>query len=232
MIRAFVIFGLLSAVFGSATPRTFAQGETSPGAPVPPVPPVSRTIDGIAARIEDGIITESEVQELGAFQRLVDGRAKSRDEIIRELADQWVVRQEAVATNYEQPSETEVDSAYKQLVKQFPSPAEFQNRLAAQGLSAAAVRRMLQQQLYLSRFLDYRFRPAVQVDEKQIQAYYDDELVPQLKKRGEPIPPLDDVEDTIREVLVQRAIDDRSTKWLDDTRERLKIEIVQPGGGS
>jgi hypothetical protein len=34
------------------------------------------------------------------------------------------------------------------------------------------------------------------------------------------------VEDTIREVLVQRAINDRAEKWLDDTRQRLKIDIV------
>jgi len=235
MIRASFIFGLLVTALGSAAPRSFAQTQTNsvaPAQPARPVPGIRLDIDGIAARIEDGIITESEVRELGAFQQLVDGQAKSRDEIIRELADQWVVRQEAAATNYKQPSDAAVDLAFQQLEKQFASPAEFQNRLAAAGLSDAGVRRLLQQQLYLSRFLDYRFRPAAQVSDKQVQAYYDDELVPELKKRHEQIPQLDDVEDTIREVLIQRAIDERSTKWLDETRTRLKIEIVKPGDAS
>jgi hypothetical protein len=231
MIRTAIIFGLL-AMEGFSASRAAAQAHSKPVVPGVFVPGDSVTIDGIAARIEDSIITDSEVRELGAFQQLVDGHSKTRDEIIHELADQWVVRQEAAATNYKQPSGEAVDRAYHQLEKQFGSPAQFQDRLAAAGLSESAVRRLLQQQLYLSRFLDYRFRPAAQVSDKQIRSYYDDEFVPELKKRHETVPPLDDVEDTIREVLIQRAIDDRSAKWLDETRARLKIEIVQPGDGS
>jgi parvulin-like peptidyl-prolyl isomerase len=231
MIRSLLILGLLLARFGCAGPCASAQ-TPAPSAPGALVPGDSRTIDGIAARIEDSIITDSEVRELGAFQQLVDGRSQPRDQIIRELADQYVVRQEAAATNYRQPSDEAVDLAYKQLAKQFGSPAAFQSRLVAAGLSDAAVRRLLQQQLYLARFLDYRFRPAAQVSDKQVQDYYDNELVPELKKRNETVPPLDDVDDTIREVLIQRAINDHATKWLDETRARLKIEIVQPGDGS
>ena len=98
----------------------------------------------------------------------------------------------------------------------------------AAGLAESAVRRLLAQQLYLSRFLDFRFRPAAQVDDQQVDAYYKNDFVPQLQKRGEPVPPLDDVDDTIREVLVQRAINDRATAWLDETRERLQIDVMSP----
>jgi hypothetical protein len=232
MRRASFILAWLAVSFFFDAGRAPAESQATSVASNPTGPGASRTIDGIAARIEDDIILESEVRELGRFQQLVDGHAKSREEIIRELADQWVVRQEAATTNYKQPSEEEVDNAYQQFVKQFASPAEFQSRIAALGLSEAAVRRLIQQQLYLSRFLDRRFRPAAQVDPEQIETFYQNEFVPQLKKRGEEVPPLDDVEDTIREVLVQRAINARATKWLDETRERLKIEIFPPGAPS
>jgi hypothetical protein len=118
-----------------------------------------------------------------------------------------------------------VDRAYALLEKQFPSPMEFNKRVEADGLSEAAVRRMLEQQLYLSRFLDYRFRSAAQVGDDQIEAYYKTEFSPQLETRKQAVPPLADVEDTIREVLIQREINDRATKWLDDTRQRIKIDI-------
>lgn len=232
MLRALFIFGFVAAVFGLGVQRAVAQSQQTSVPRPPAVAGMTPTIDGIAARVEDDIITESEVRELAAFQQLVDGRSKSREEIIGELADQWVARQEAVAANYEQPSQEEVDRAYDQLVKQFPGPDEFKHRCAALGLSDAAVRRLLQQQLYLSRFLDHRFRPAAQVDHEQIEAYYQNEFVPQLKARGEAVPPLEDVEDTIREVLIQRAITERAKKWLDDTRERLKIEILPEGAAS
>jgi hypothetical protein len=189
----------------------------------------SETVDAIAARIEDDILTESEVRELGAFQTLVDGQAKSRPELIRELADQWIVQGEASAANYPKPLAEDVDRAYSQLEKQFPSPEGFKRRSAAAGLSEAAIRRMLEQQLYLSRFLDFRFRPAAQVTESQIENYYKDEFAAPLQKKGQPIPALDDVDDTIREVLIQRAISDRATAWLDDTRGRLQIDVIRPG---
>jgi hypothetical protein len=188
-----------------------------------------QTVDGVAARIEDDILTESEVRELGAFQQLVDGNEKPRTERIGELADQWIVRGEIENAKYPPPSTADTDRAYAQLAAQFVSPEEFAKRCAAAGLTEAAVRRMLTQQLYLSRFLDFRFRPAAQIDAKQIQTYYDNEFVPQLKARNQTVPPLDDVDDTIREVLTQRAISERATQWLDDTRSRLKIDVMSDG---
>lgn len=190
------------------------------------------SIDGIAARIEDDIILESEVRELAAFQKLVDGQAKPRVDLMHELADQWIVRGEASTAKFPPPSASEVDNAYQQFVKQFGTPEEFQKRCTDAEITQAAVRRELEQELYLAHFLNYRFRAAAQVDDKQVEKYYNDEFAPQLKTRGEPVPALDEVEDTIREVLIQRAINERATKWLDDTRERLKIDIVPQGSGS
>src|ERR1700744_3092496 len=174
MRRLLVFFVLAAAMAGLAPNCTFAQthsaSESSPpstgGSAASHAGNASgeQTVDGIAARIEDDIITESEVRELSAFQELVDGKQKPRSEIIKELADQWIVRGEAALAAFPSPSSADVDRAYQQFVKQFPSEKEFQGRCAALGLTEAAVRRILAQQLFLSRFIDYRFRPAAQVD--------------------------------------------------------------------
>jgi hypothetical protein len=234
MRRALLIFGFSAAFLPFGTAPALAQLQPGPGSPPPPASLDNGTqqIDAVAARIEDDIITESEVHELAAFQKLVDGESKPRSELLRELIDQWMIRNEAIATKYGQPSAEDVDRAYAEFVKQFPSPVEFEKRCAAAGLTDAAVRRMVAQQLYLSRFIDYRFRPSAQVTDQQVEAYYKDEFAPQLKARNQPVPPLDDVDDTIREVLIQRAISERSTKWLDDSRDALQIDIMSQGGGS
>ena len=145
------------------------------------------------------------------------------------LAGEWIVRGEADGAKYPSPTNDDIENAYTRLAGQFASPGEFQKRMAAAGLSEAAVRRMLGQQLYLSRFLDYRFRPSAQVDQKQIETYYQEEFAPQLKERGQPVPPLDAVADTMREVLVQRAITDRANQWIDETRTGLKIDVIADG---
>ena len=217
-----------SSTFPSASSMPSSIAPSNAGSPAADAPN-GQTVDGVAARIEDDILLESEVRELGAFQELVGGQAKPREELIRELADQWIVRGEIETAKYPPPSDADVDRAYQQLVAQYKSPEDFANRCALVGLTQAAVRRMLTQQIYLARFLDFRFRPAAQIDAKQIETYYNDTFVPQLKGKQQTIPPLDDVEETIREVLTQQAINDRSTQWLDDTRSRLKIDVVPHG---
>jgi hypothetical protein len=230
MPRAIFIFVLMAGVSGPEAGRAAAQAHSL--SELRPAPAIggTQTVDGVAARIESDILTESEVRELAAFQKLVEGRAKARSELIRELADQWIVRGEARTAKFSRPSQADVDRAYAQLVKQFASPQEFEGRCTSAGITEAVLRTMLEQQLYLSQFLDYRFRPAAQVDRKQVEDYYRDEFAPQLKARGQPVPPLEDVQESIREVLVQRAISERATQWLDATRERLKIDVVSPGG--
>ncbi len=191
----------------------------------------AKVIDGIAASVEDDIIAESEVRELAAFQKLLEGGAKSRAEIIGELVDQWIVRTEAANAIFPHPSSSEVDEAYARLAKQAGSPEALRARMAELNLTEAETRRILERQLYLSRFLDYKFRTAIQIDPKQIDAYYQDELVPQLRSRGQAVPPRDSVEDQIREVLTQREINQRSARWLDEAKARLRIDVTSEGAG-
>jgi hypothetical protein len=228
-----VMLAVSACVWGLGAGSAKAQTQAPPYAALPADAAAAttgaQTVDGIAARIEDDVLTESEVRELAAFQKLVDGRSKSRVEVIQELADQWTMRGEATAAQYPSPSKEDVDRAYEQFGKQFASPEEFAKRTTEAGLTESAIRRILEQQLYLSRFIDIRFRPAAQVDEKQVTAYYNEEFAAKLKARGEAVPALEDVEDTIREVLIQRAINDRATKWLEETRARLRIDIVAEG---
>jgi hypothetical protein len=188
-------------------------------------------VDGIVERIEDDIITESEVRELEAFQKLVNGRALSRDEVIRELTDQWIIRNEAGVNRFRRPSAEAQEHAFQDFSRRFSSPDEMHGRLAEAGLTEAALKRLLSEQLYLSSFLEVKFRPVAQVSEDQIDAYYNGEFSDDLKKRGEAIPPRADVEDQIRELLTERTVSERSERWLDDTRTRLHIELLPFAGG-
>lgn len=224
-----IIFAFAILLAGPGTATVCAQTSNSQTGAPPAATNEGQPIDGVAARIEDSILTESELRELAGFQKLVDGNSKPRDELIRELADQWIVRGEAAATNYPAPSKADIDRAYQALVAQFSSPEEFDKRRDAAGINDAAVRRLLAEQLYVSRFLDYRFRPAAQVDSNEIKKYYESEFVPQLKARNEGVPPLENVQNAIREVLIQRAIDARAQQWLDDTRSQLKIDVMPQG---
>jgi SOS response regulatory protein OraA/RecX len=188
------------------------------------------TVDGIAARIEGDILTESEIDELTAFQKLVDGKSGSRADVIRELTDQWIVKNEAQTSRFARPSAADVNEALESLATQAGSEDALRKKMAEVGLTEAAVRRQLELQIYLNRFLDYKFRAAAQVEEQQIKDYYNGEFTQQAKASGQAMPPLDDVHAEIHRLLTERIITDRATKWLDDTRVRLRIEILPKAG--
>ena len=189
-------------------------------------------VDGIAVRIEGDVLTESEINELAAFQKLVDGKSNSRADAIRELTDQWILKNEAQNSHFARPSAQDVSEALQGLAGQFGSEDALHQKMAEVGLTDTAVRRQLELQIYLNRFLDYKFRAAAQVDEKQIKDYYSGEFTQQAKANGQTVPPLDDVHAEIHRLLTERIVTDRATKWLDDTRARLRIEILPNAGGS
>jgi parvulin-like peptidyl-prolyl isomerase len=219
MRNAIFIFVLLLAV---------ARGPQAVGATAPPQS--ARVVDRIVARIEDDIILQSQVRELGAFQQLIEGHAESDDKLLEELIQQWVVETEATASHFPQPAQSEVDRELTHLREHFASPEKYASRLNELGLSSAQVRQMLSRQIYVERYIDYKFRPSVQIEPADIDAYYKKELLPELAKKNQPAPSPAAVEEQIRELLIQRRISDLTVKWLDDTKSRLKIEIDIAGG--
>jgi hypothetical protein len=188
-------------------------------------------IDSIAARIGNDVLTESEVRELQDYQKLVEGQAQNRAKVLEELVDQWIVETEALETKFPQPTASDVTLEFKTLLKQFPSRAEFQARLAQIGMTQDEVRQVIERQLYYIRFLDYKFHAATQVTGDQVQSYYQQELGPQLQKRGLSVPPLDKVEAQIRQLLIQEEINEKAAEWFEQAKARLRIIIQPPGGG-
>lgn len=194
------------------------------GCALPMLTGAQEVVDRIVVRIEQDILTLSEVRELVRFQQLVEGRAVDEERALEQLIEQWIVKSEADAARFPRPAEARIENDVAQLRGRFSSPEAWRARLAELGLSEAAVKCLLERQLLLARYLDYKFRPAAQVEAEEVERYYRETLLPQLLARGQPAPPLADVEEQIREVLTQREISERAARWLDETRQRLRIE--------
>ncbi|HEX2714779.1 MAG TPA: hypothetical protein VHM88_21535 [Candidatus Acidoferrales bacterium] len=188
-----------------------------------------QVVDRIVARVEDDIILLSEVRELGRYQQLVEGQMASEARLLDQLIDQWMVTSEAATGHYPRPSEADVDGALERLEKQLGGADTYGGRLRELGLSTAAVRRLVERQMYLTRYLDYKFRPEVQVDAAAIEKYYREQLAPSLAGKGQGAPPLETVQDQIRELLTERGINEHATRWLEETRSRLRVEGEGPG---
>src|SRR6266404_3436261 len=188
-------------------------------------------LDQIAARVESDIILLSEVRTLSRYQVLVDGKAESDGAILDRLVDQWIVRNEADTARFPHPADVEIAHGVEHLQASFASPEEYQARKKQSGLSDKEIQRMVGAQLYLSNYLDSRFRPAVPVSAKQVEDFYQEAVVPRAKARNQAPPPLDASREYIQEALVQRGINEQADVWLKETRSRLHVETFLKASG-
>ena len=187
-------------------------------------------LDRIVARVENDIILFSDVRALSRYQELVDGKSETEDQILDRLIDQWIVRTEADVSHFPHPSDADIDSGVSRLQKSFASINEYDARKKQSGLSDPEIRRIVRLQLFLSNYLDSRFRPGVQIDPKAIEDFYVNKLVPQAKSRGQEPPSLDAARDFIQEALIQQGINEQADRWLKESRVRLHIEKLLEEG--
>jgi hypothetical protein len=187
-------------------------------------PAVQEIVDRIAARVENDIILLSDIRALSRYQQFLDGKTETDAQILDRLIDQWMVRTEADVSRFPRPSDAEIERGLERLRKSFASTEEYEARKKQSGLSEAEIREMVAAQLYLSNYLDSRFRPGVQIDPKTIEDFYQKSVVPRAKERGQEPPPLDAARDFIQEALVQRGINDQADRWLIESKARLHIE--------
>jgi hypothetical protein len=202
------------------TIRTLAFGMLALAASVA----AQEVVDGIAARVDTDIILLSDVRMLARYQNFLDEKSQSNSEVLDHLIDQWIVRNEAKAALFPQPSDDDVQRSLERLKRSFSSAEEFEAREKQAGLTDEDVFRMLRAQLYLSNYLDSRFRASIQIDEKDIEDFYQNRVVPRAKSRGQTPPTLDAARGFIQEALVQRAINVQADRWLKESRARLRVE--------
>ncbi|HEY4906870.1 MAG TPA: hypothetical protein VIH74_05420 [Candidatus Acidoferrum sp.] len=190
------------------------------------------TIDRIVARVDVDIILLSDVKALERYQQLVDGKSESDAQVLDRLIDQWIVRNEADTAQFPHPLADAIDKGVERVRDSFTSPEEYESKKREVGLTDADVRKMVASQLYLSNYLDSRFRPSVHIEAKDIQDFYEKAVIPRAQARGQEAPSLDAAKDVIREALIQTGIDEQANRWLAESRSRIVVEKMpeQPEG--
>jgi len=181
-------------------------------------------VDRIVARVENDVILFSDIRALSRYQQFLDGKSESDAQILDRLIDQWIVRTEADVSRSPQPSEADIDRSLDRVRSSFASEQEYEAQRKQAGLTEQDVRAMVSSQLYLSNYLDSRFRPAVHVDPKEVEDFYQNAIVPRAKARGQEPPSLDVARDSIQEALVQNGINQQAEQWLKESRLRLHVE--------
>jgi hypothetical protein len=149
---------------------------------------------------------------------------------LRLVIDQRLILQEAEKLPSIAPTAEEIKVARDELVKNFPSAAEFQQRLRTVGLTAEKLDEILDQRLKIEKYLDFRFRNFVVITEDEVADYYRDVYVPRLRSRnpGQIVPKLEEARAEIEQTLQESKIESDTDAFLDTARERAEIVTLNP----
>jgi hypothetical protein len=85
---------------------------------------------------------------------------------------------------------------------------------------------LIQRQLAVLSFVKVRFEPFIIVVPEQIQAYYEEELVRELEGTESTPPPLELVEEQIRQILTIEGTNREMDNWVQSARRKARIELL------
>ena len=188
-------------------------------------------IDRIAVVVGKAVITESEILREIRLTAFLNGEPLNFSPVAKRktaerLVEQRLINNEIGASLYPLPGAAAAQEMLKQIEDRFPSPAFYQEELLRVGITEDELKAHLARQLATLSFLDFRFRPGIQIDDDEIRKYFAERLTPELKKAkpgGEFS--LNDYRSQVQEALVGERMDKASDAWLKQARERTRIEF-------
>jgi peptidyl-prolyl cis-trans isomerase SurA len=204
MRSRFLLVALVALV--ALLPATSARGEL---------------VDRIVAIIDREVVTLSEAEQARSIGKARSGAEAPLADVVERLIESRLVEREVERFTGEPVAPDVVDAALREVRGGFSSEPAFQAMLAAVGLTEEALRAELGRQVAVSQYLERRFRPLTFVTDEQIEVYYRDELLPEV--RGQRTPELSDVSDAIRRILEERAFNARVEEWIEALKGRARI---------
>ncbi len=200
-------------------------------------------LDRVAVAAGPQAVTLSGILRHLRFRAIVSGAPvedteQNRRQAAEQLLDLLIVRRELDLSRYSPPTMAEADQAIESFLMEMKwSREQLLEALQRAGFSEEEFRREMQARLTVTRFIDYRFAPGVQVSDEEVQAYYESELLPALRQTspGGAVAELGAVRAMIERILATRKVNAAMEEWLRQMRQSLRIryfdEAFRPEGG-
>jgi hypothetical protein len=193
-------------------------------------------VDRIVANVNGHIFLESDWEDEIAFEALLNARpadsftTAERKAALDRLIDQELLR-EQVHPSQTAPPEM-IESRVAEVRKMYPEAATDAGWLATlerYGLTPAIIEQRLGRDIQLMRLVEARLRPAIQIDNRAVESYYRERLLPELQRAGSKEVPLPEVFSRIKDLLAEQKLNQLITSWLASLRSESHIQAPAAG---
>jgi SurA N-terminal domain len=195
-------------------------------------------VDRVVTNVNGHVLLQSDWEEEIAFEALVNGRSPDsfttaeRNAALDRLIDQELLR-EQVRPGQATPA-SEVEARVAEVRKLHPDCSTDEGWHAAlqrYGLTQKALEKRLGDEMQLMKLVEDRLRPSIQIDQQAIERYYQDRLLPDIKKAGGTAKPLTEVYGKIRLLLAEQKMNELLTGWLASLRSGSHIKTPESSTG-
>ncbi len=190
----------------------------------------AEVIDRIAVSVGNQVITTDQIDDelrVTAFLNHTepDLTPDARKRAAERLIEQTLIKREMDFSHYPLPSLVDADPMVESTEAAYPSHDTFVAALQRYGINVDDLRQHLWWQLTLLKFIDDRFRPAVQVSSAEIRQHYR-EQVERWKADGlQPIPTFEQSREAMEKAVTEERVDLAVDRWLGDARTRVDIRF-------
>ena len=145
------------------------------------------------------------------------------------LIEQTLIKRDMEFSHYPLPVIADADASLADVKTSYASDAQYQEALHRYRMTEEDLKEHLLWELTVLRFIDYRFRPGIQIADSEVQAYYRQQLAHWQEQGTKPVPELSDVRGQITEILTQQRIDESLDRWLAEARLQIAIHYLDEG---
>jgi peptidyl-prolyl cis-trans isomerase SurA len=198
------------------------------------------TLDSVAAVVNGELILESDVdaeRRFRAFQPFSEPQPASRDRLMERLIDRTLILQQMALQPQTPVQDSEVDTQLAALRKAIPqcaaahceTDAGWKKFVESHGFTVEEVRERWRQRMEVLRYIEERFRMGITITQAQIDAYYQQTMLPAYEKEKVTPPAEASVSDRVSEILLQQQVDKLLDDWLKALRAQGSVVVIKPG---
>ncbi len=184
--------------------------------------------DRVLAVVDEDPILESELAQvagLGLVERLEDEEDDAfRRRLLDQLIDQKLRFHEIDRYGFAEVPLEDVEEQLAAMRERMDGAAAMAARLEELGLDEDGLRQLIARQLMVLIYVEERLGPRVLIGLEEVQTYYDETLVPELRKRRQTVPEIAEVREQIRSLLREQRLNQEIGIWTDELRLEADIE--------
>jgi parvulin-like peptidyl-prolyl isomerase len=194
-------------------------------------------LDRVLVTVNSSIILQSDLEMELRLQKLMAGTPNApttqadREAALDRLINRVLLQEEMQGIDLLSPTDPQITAQIAEVRKQIKDAETeegWRKLLAQTGLTADDIRERIAEEVNTNLFIGAKFRPSLRVNAARIQSYYKEVLVPELKKKGDQVPALEQVSPQIERILAEQTLNELFSEWIKGLRSQARMRAVDP----